>query len=97
MKKLSIFEPQIENYYASTRPCKALQPNHVTHFLFILLSIVLCVGSKTPEDVDPIVAALPDAATNKETYWQIKRSLDSSNFRNIALEVWNNTKAGLEH
>ena len=67
------------------------------HISYSFYCQLFCVGSKTPEDVDPIVAALPDAAINKETYWQIKRSLDSSNFRNIALEVWNNTKAGLEH
>jgi len=42
----------------------------------------------TEESSDRIIHIFPDASNNQKLYWQLKRSFDTTLYRNIELEVW---------
>ena len=58
----------------------------------MVVPLIFHLGRSVTDDL--INTALPDAQHNKDLYWQMKRSLDSTYYRNIELEVWKNTQAG---
>lgn len=44
---------------------------------------------------DRIINIFPDAAKNQKLYWQLQRSFDSTLYRNIELEVWEDFRADI--